>query len=190
MVPKEEISVNRLSLFLLPFLFIFAGCGNDAEMVKKFTHTPSNALMSAKFIDAVFSDSGMITARITSPLVNRFSGENPYMEFPKGFMVEIYDSALRRETTITADYGKRDDRSRIMEAKGNVVVRNEIKNEQLNTESLTWDEPRHTIFSRMPVKISTPGKVLFGEGLESNENFSRYTIIRPKGQMSVPKDSL
>ena len=37
-----------------------------------------------------------------------------------------------------------------MEAKGNVVVRNEKKNEQLNTELLTWDEKNHRIILGCP----------------------------------------
>ena len=112
------------------------------------------------------------------------------MEFPKGFRVVMYDSALRVETTISASYGKRIDRTRIMEARGNVVVRNESKNQQLNTEQLTWDENRKTIYSHLPVKITTPDKILYGDGLESNESFTRYEFLNVHGQMMVKKDSI
>lgn len=146
--------------------------------------------MEAKDIDVFFSDSGKVQARLVSPHANRFVGNNPYMEFPDGFHVDFYDSAMRIQSTITADYGKRIDNARTMEARGNVVVRNEMENKQLNTEILTWDENRHSIYTEAPVKITTPDKILFGEGLTSNESFTEYTLFKVKGEMSVQKDSL
>jgi LPS export ABC transporter protein LptC len=187
MVCKEKILL--ITSLLLP-LILLCGCSNDDEKLKALTHGPSAALMSARNIDVIFSESGRLQARVTAPVANRFSGDYPYLEFPKGFYVRIYDSLRQVETTITGDYGKRIETTRIMEAKGNVVVRNEKKQEQLNTEQLAWDEKKHSIYTRFPVKITTPGKVLFGDGMESNETFSDYTIIRPRGQMTVKRDSL
>ena len=146
--------------------------------------------MTATDIDVIFSDSGFLQARVTAPAVNRFEGEVVWLEFPMGFRAEMYDSAQRHETTITADYGKRMESTKIMEAKGNVVVRNEFKNEQLNTDALIWNEMRHTISTDVPVKITTPGKVLYGTGLESNETFTNYRILRPRGEMKVEEDSI
>jgi LPS export ABC transporter protein LptC len=77
-----------------------------------------------------------------------------------------------------------------MEARGNVIVRNELENKQLNTEKLTWDEVRHIITTDAPVKITTNDMIIYGDGLESNETFSRYNILHPHGQMMVKKDSI
>jgi LPS export ABC transporter protein LptC len=178
------------SLMVLSFLALLQGCKNDEARLPSPAGPRSTALMSAKDIDVIYSERGHIQARVTGPLVNRFSGDYPFLEFPKGFMVFIYDSAGGLETTITGDYGKRNETSHIMEAKGNVVVRNEVRHQQLNTEFLTWDERKHLIATRVPVKITTPDKILFGDGLESNETFTDYTITRPRGQMSVKRDSL
>jgi len=112
------------------------------------------------------------------------------MEFPHGFKVTIFDSILRTETTISANYGKRKDFARIMEARGNVIVRNEVKKQQLNTEHLTWDENRKIVYTSDPVKITTLDKVVFGKGLRANESFSDYSILHPYGQLMVKKDSI
>jgi len=186
MVCKEKI---LLAAFLLPFLLL-AGCKNDEGKLKELTNVPPASLVSAKHIDVLFSESGRLQARVTAPIANSITGSYPYLEFPDGFVVNIYDSSKRIETTITGDYGKRVEKTRIMEAKGNVVVLNIRKKEQLNTASLIWDEKKRTIYSNVPVKITTPGKVLFGDGMQSNESFSEYTIIRPHGQMDVKRDSL
>jgi len=186
MVRQEKI---LLIAFLCATSFL-TGCKTDDEKLKAYTHIPTAALLSARNIEVIYSESGRIQARVTGDLVNRFSGDYPYLEFPKGFTVFIYDSLQEVETTITGDFGKRIENTRIMEAKGNVVVRNLKKREQLNTEQLSWDERKRLIYSSVPVKITTPGKILYGDGMEANESFSDYTIIRPRGQMSVKRDSL
>jgi LPS export ABC transporter protein LptC len=169
---------------------LLAGCGNDLETVNAITHNYSMPVMSAKNIEVVFSDSGRIQAKVYSILLNRYSSPEPCMEFPRGFKVTIFDTELRTETTIMANYGKRKEFARIMEAKGNVIVRNEVKKQQLNTEQLTWDENRRMIYTAEPVKITTLDKIVFGKGLRSNESFSDYTILHVYGQMMVKKDSI
>jgi LPS export ABC transporter protein LptC len=175
---------------LIAFLSLLEGCGNDLETVNAFTHTYSVPVMSAKNIEVIFSDSGKIQAKVTGILMNRYTTPEPYMEFPRGFKINIFDSMLRTSTTITANYGIRKEYSRIMEAKGNVIVRNEIKSQQLNTEELTWNENRRMIFTSEPVKITTLDKIVFGKGLRSDESFSDYTILQVYGQMMVKKDSI
>lgn len=168
---------------------LLAGCGKD-ETVASIRLTGASPVMSAKNIEVVFSDSGQIQAKVTGILLNRYLTPESYMEFPRGFRISIFDSALRTETTISANYGKRRDIARLMEARGNVVVRNEVKKQQLNTEQLTWDENKRMIYTSEPVRITTLDKVVFGKGLRSNESFSDYTILHVYGQMMVKKDSI
>jgi LPS export ABC transporter protein LptC len=172
----------------LPFLMI--GCGNDLETVKAITLKNAGPSMSAKNIEVLFSDSGKIQAKLTSVLLNKYEGQNPYLEFPKGFKVMIYDSVNRLESTITGNYGKQNEITRVMEAQGNVVVRNELKNQQINTEQLIWDENKRLIFSDVKVKITTADKVLYTDGLKANESFTWYEFVNPHGQMTVQKDSI
>jgi LPS export ABC transporter protein LptC len=169
---------------------VFPGCGSDIATGEVQVDSTRKAMMSATEFEVLFSDSGRLQARLTGPKVYRYSGEDSWLEFPDGFRVEMFDSVQRLETTIRAEYGRRDDPSRIMEARKNVVVRNELKSEQLNTEILIWDDNKHTIHTDEPVKITTPGKILFGDGLVSNESFTNYTILRPRGEMSIKKDSI
>jgi LPS export ABC transporter protein LptC len=175
---------------MLALLLMMAGCGNDVATVNAITHSYSGPAMSAKNIEVVFSDSGKIQAKVYGVLMNRYTSPEPYMEFPLGFKVTIFDSTLKTSTSIVANYGIRKEFARIMEAKGNVVVRNEIKHQQLNTERLTWDENRRLIYTSERVKITTLDKVIFGKGLRSNESFSDYSILQPYGQLMVKKDSI
>lgn len=146
--------------------------------------------MSAHNIDVLFSDSGKVQARLTSPLMNRYNTASPYLEFPNGFKVYMFDSVQQIGSTITANRGLRKENAHTMEAWGNVVVRNEKKNEQLNTEHLIWDEARHRIWSDVKVKITRPDQILHGSRMESNETFTQYSITDITGEMNVKKDSI
>lgn len=186
----------RPTAFLYPAVFsclivlLLSACGKEPETTATVSQSVPGPVMSARNIEVIFSDSGRIQAKVTGILLNRYLNPESYMEFPRGFRIAIFDSLLRTETTISANYGKRKDISRIMEARGNVVVRNEMKKQQLNTEQLTWDENRRMIFTAAPVRITTLDKVVFGKGLRSNESFSDYTILQVYGQMMVKKDSI
>lgn len=158
-----------------------------ADVIKLQENDP---VMSARNIDVLFSDSGIVQAKLVSPKMNRFTGEAPYLEFPEGFKIFMFDSVQQITSTITGDRGIRREYGHIMEAWGNVVVRNEKKNEQINTEHLIWDENKHRIWSDVKVKITRPDQVLYGSGMESNEAFTRYSIRDITGEMAVKKDSI
>ncbi|MCX6280518.1 MAG: LPS export ABC transporter periplasmic protein LptC [Bacteroidetes bacterium] len=171
-------------------LFLFASCTKEQEVVAPKLHSEYDPAMSAVNVEILFSDSGRVQARLTAPLLNEYVGKNPRMDFPRGFKIIMYDSIMRVKSTVTALYGIRFDYKGYMEGRGNVIVRNELKNEQLNTEHLVWDERNHRIYNDDPIKIMTPGKVLYGNDLESDETFTRYNFKNPTGQMMVKKDSV
>jgi lipopolysaccharide assembly outer membrane protein LptD (OstA) len=71
-----------------------------------------------------------------------------------------------------------------MVASGNVEVINE-KKEQLNTEKLYWNQKEGKIYSNDFVKITTQEEILMGEGFESNEDFTKYSIKKLKGTINI-----
>jgi hypothetical protein len=70
------------------------------------------------------------------------------------------------------------------------VVRNELKNQQINTEELTWSENKNLIWSDVKVMVTTSNKVLFSDGLRANDAFTWYEFVNPHGQMTVKQDSI
>lgn len=171
-------------------LWVLIACDKAPEATGSIQARENDPVMSAHNIEVLFSDSGKIEARLTSSLMNRYLGKSPYLEFPAGFIVVMFDSLQQTASTITADRGVRREYTRTMEAWGNVVVRNVKKNEQLNTEHLIWDEGQHRIWSDVKIKITKPDQILNGSSMESNETFTRYSIQQPMGQMNVKKDSI
>jgi hypothetical protein len=63
-----------------------------------------------------------------------------------------------------------------MEARGNVVIKNFQKQEQLNTESLQYDRLGRKVSTKEFVKITTPDRTILGKGMESDELFDNWVI--------------
>jgi hypothetical protein len=63
------------------------------------------------------------------------------------------------------------------------------KGERLNTEKLIWDQNRQLIYTDKFVRITTPSEVLTGEGMESTQDFSDWTIKTPRGRFPLSKDT-
>ena len=168
-------------------------CENDINIINSLSHIDSLPMETAYDIEVYYSDSGKIQAYLQSPLMERHAEEgkgedSEYMEFPQGFKIIFYDSVLNPESQITADYGIRYDKNKLMEAKNNVIVTSIKNNEQLETEHLVWDERKKTIYSDVFVKITRSGEVLYGDGLTSDENFTIYTIKNPSGEFQINPD--
>jgi LPS export ABC transporter protein LptC len=187
---SPRIFLHIFSGFLLSGIFFLFSCSKAPQPNDSLKVQADDPVMSAHNIDVLFSDSGQVQARLTSALMNRYAGESPFLEFPAGFKIFMFDSVQKISSTITGNRGIRRENARIMEAWGNVIVRNEKKNEQINTEHLIWDENRHRIWSDVKVKITRPDQILYGTSMESNEAFTNYSIQGVTGEMAVKKDSI
>ena len=168
------------------FFCLFNACENDLEKVSLITSNQNLPSETAQKVEILYSDSAKIKLKLSAPVLNHYSGENPYVEFPNGVDALLYGSNGKVETHLKANYAIRYEKSNMMEAKNNVVVVNS-KGEQLNSEQLFWDEKKALIYSDVFVKITTKDEIIMGEGLESNQDFSKYTFKKIKGTIQIKK---
>jgi Lipopolysaccharide-assembly, LptC-related len=59
------------------------------------------------------------------------------------------------------------------------------KGEKLNTEEIIWDEQKKIIYSNAFVKITTGDEIIWGIGMEANEDFTDYVIKKVTGKVKV-----
>lgn len=173
----------RIMLFLLAVSTIIS-CENDLEKVKLYSKDIITPVESAKNIRMLFSDSAQVEVEITSPVLNRYDTEKPYIEMPKGFHATFYDRNNEVKNKLQADYGIRYENEQKMEAKKNVSIVNH-KGEIMNTEHLIWDEKKEKLYSKEFVKITTKDEIIYGNGFEANQDFSKYKIFNIKGTISL-----
>jgi len=146
--------------------------------------------MTGRDIHVEFSDSGFVEAVLTSPFVRVYEGDNPQTEFPEGFHVKFFDKNQQVQSELSARYGINHQLSKIMEAKGDVVVINHEKQQQLNTEQLIWNQLTRSIQSDAFVKVTTKSQVLYGKGMTADESLDKIRIGTVSGHMVVKQDSL
>ncbi len=174
--------------WVLPFLFL-TSCENDVAIVNSVTsvNEKSAAIESSKNVEFLYSDSAQVRSKLKSPLVEHFMGKKPYYEMAKGMEIIFYNKNYKEHSKLTANYGigyDENNKMNVMEAKGNVIVINE-KGDKLNTEHLTWNSLTKKIYTKEFVKITTKDEVIWGNGLEANEDFSEYEIKQVKGTIAV-----
>lgn len=166
---------------------VLSSCENDIEKITLITGKQELPVESSENLTILYSDSARVKVKITTPKLTRIASENPVTELPKGMLVEFYDSDMKISSTLQARYALRKDLESIMEAKNDVVVVN-AKGEKLNTEHLIWNEKTSKIYSDKFVKITTPDKIIYGNGFEANQDFTSYKIFNIKGTITINKD--
>lgn len=163
---------------------MFYSCENDVKEVNEIFQMDGLPMQEGKNVEILYSKNGKIEFKLNAPVLNRYEGEKPYNEMPEGVHVEIYDSLDNITTSLTADYAIDRSSEQLMEARENVIVIN-AKGEKLNTEKLIWDQKTGLITSDVFVKITTEDQIIMGDGLESNQDFSKYKIKEIRGIINI-----
>ena len=131
----------------------------------------------------VQSTNGKIQMRAEAPLMERYQRDTMSFElFPNGFFVYGYDDNEKLETQIIADHArhlKYNDGRESWEAFGNVVVRNLIKQEVMETDTLYWDQKNEKIYTHCYVRMYSPDGFMQGYGMESDQRARNSIIFNP-----------
>ncbi|MCF8278645.1 MAG: LPS export ABC transporter periplasmic protein LptC [Flavobacteriales bacterium] len=154
------------------------------EEVSAIVETELKPVEVAEDIRIIYSDSAILKVILEAKHLERFLGENPYLEMTDGVHVRFFNPDGTVESELRSNYAISYQNSDVMEAKENVVVVNK-KGETLNTEHLIWEKKTEKIRTEEFVKITTEDEVIFGHGLESNQDFTKYRIKKIKGTINL-----
>ncbi len=181
--------MTKPSLILLLSLLL-SSCSNDMKSIKATIQQSMLNEENAKDITILYSKEGNTKASLYTPSFRHMQHIAPtYVEMNQGLTVTFFDDELHPQSTLSAKYGK------LFEEKGNVLVRDSvvvtnIKGEMLQTEQLIWDEKLQLFYTDKFVKITTPTRIIYGDGLESNQYFTEYRIHNVKGIIGVEASQL
>lgn len=131
----------------------------------------------------VHSENGKIQLRMEADLMERYDKDTvSYELFPEGFAVYGYTNDELLETEIVSDNARhlkyKDGREK-WEAFGNVVVRNLIKQEVMETDTLYWDQKNEKIFTDCYVRMYSPDGFMQGYWMESDQRARNSIILKP-----------
>ncbi len=189
LLKQNTIKVKLTRLFqhlpsVIAPLFILFSCSNDIHEVQEITRKPGTIPGEiVKEMDVLYTDSGMVRMHMKAPLMKHYNlnEKDPYEVFPHGIYVEFFNESGEVRSILKADSAIRFDLTKKMEAWGHVEAKNE-KNDRLYTHHLIWDEVSRKIKSTHNVKIVANKDTLYGKGMEANEDFSEWEILKPIGK--------
>ena len=170
---------------LLPGLLVWGACDGLQKDNKQIFTPEDTQVVVAKDVEILYSDSAILRVRVRGPLLYNYEDrENPRQEFPAGVKIEFLEADLSVKSTLTSKNATR------FPEKGQIIARdsvelNTIKREKLETEELIWDEKTAKIFTDKFVKVTKPGEIIYGYGLEAEQDFSYWLIKVPKGRIKV-----
>ena len=169
--------------FYILMLLCVLGCSSKSEKTTVLEYNGKFPDESARNIEIIMSEEGKITFTLYAPLMNTYYGDEPYVDFPEGIKVSSYTNG-EVHSTLTADYAITDERSQRYEARGNVVIVDLVKEESILTEKIIWNKMTKRIYSDVEItRIKADGTVDMGDGFESDEKFTKYSIKNPRGEI-------
>ena len=178
------------NLFLYQFLILipwlgFVTCKQQNDLSS--TQIYEGPIVSMDSISTILSDSGVLIMEMKAPKQNNY--ENGNREWGYGFKIKWLNENGQTTRYITADHVYYTKVDNLYKATGNVIVKNEIKNDELRTQELVWNRKEKKIYTDKFVTIKSDDELHTGNGLNSNEEFTEYHIIKPNGTFSLEEDT-
>ena len=189
MILKNIINIMKMTATATAVAFIVYSCKGklgEAESLD-LKETP------VQIVDDMFiiqTENGIVKMRAEAPRMEKYERDSlDYELFPEGFFVFGFDESGKLETEIVADNArhlKYEDGRESWEAFGNVVVKNLINQEVMETDTLYWDQKNESIYTHCYVRMYSPDGFMQGYGMESDQrarssilynNFNNYAII-------------
>ena len=169
--------------------FTFYSCENDLSKL------PGNEIKDldadrASEVTFIYSENGVTKAKLyTKEFVGNENARPSYIDFKKGVRMELFDANLKVENIVTAKTARYYNKEGNVIAKDSVVARN-AKGEKLQTEELIWNRKLEKFYTEKFVRITTKDQMVWGEGLEANQDFSHVIIKQQRGSIPVNSSDL
>ena len=187
MKPANIATILSKSIAVILLTAMLFSCENDIQKVNSLRDIEKLPVNVAKDVEIIYSDSAKIKLFVKSPVMMKYEGASNYMEMPKGLKAFFYNDDRSVKSFLTANYAISYEDTKIIEVKKDVVLVNQ-RGQKLNTEHLIWNQRERMIHTDKFVKITTKDKIMFGDGLESDESFDKWTILKPRGEILVDQD--
>lgn len=187
---KNKVQYSKATgiLVILVAFFLFSCSNKGADIQEIVTLDSTVSVEKAENVEFSYTDSGYLKVILKAPKTSRYHyKDNPYTEMVEGIDAKFYNDDLEVESTLKSDYAKSWDKKKLVEVRNNVVVTN-VKNEKLETEKLTWNQITEKIYTDKYVTITTDKQIITGTGLRANQNFTKWTLLKPSGTFNIEDD--
>ena len=184
------MSITTALVAVVMLLLSSACSGRKKVMAEAITERDSLPVMDTRGVTTLVSDSGITRYRIQTEEWLVFDRKSPsYWAFERGVYLEKFDTLFQVEASIESDTAYYYDKQKLWKLMGHVVIKN-LKGEKFFTELLYWDQNREKIYSDRFIRIEQPDRIITGQGFDSNQQMTVYTIHKPEGIFYVDQEAL
>ena len=168
----------------LALAFVVYSCKSNLSEADKLdlNKTP---LQTVEDMFYVKTENGRLSMRVESPRMEVYEHDTIAFDlFPSGIRVFAYADDGTLETTIVANQARHDKYPKHQEDElwsvfGNVVVRNILRKQTMETDTLYWDSKTHEIWTDCYIKLSSPDGFMQGTGMRSDEMARNAILMHP-----------
>lgn len=165
-------------------------CRNEISEIRAITDANNLPVQTSYNSEYIFSEKGKMENKLTATQLDQYEGERDYIEASGGFTMIFYDTLEQEEARLTAVHGRFEEKQKRMTVWEKVELLN-VKGEKLETEELIFLQDSAKIYTDKYVTITSEnGSVLHGQGLQSNDSFTKYKILKPHGDLYVDEKTI
>ena len=180
------LSIRYSTLLVLLF---FSSCENDPKEIENWTKR-TELREEAKTIESYLSQSGVMKAKLTAPLMYRYQRDTVFTEFPNTLHVDFYDDSVRVESWLTANYGIYYDNLNKVFLRDSVMVINK-EGDTLRTPELWWDQNLQKFYTNKPSRIDGKDKHIYcRDGIEAPQDMKVFTCHFPTGPFDIKEGNM
>lgn len=181
---------NRICAITAALALLYS-CENKIKDLPSNSRSRQQVPEEGQQIESYLSEAGKVKGKLTSPYMLRYQkADTPYSEFPRTLHVDFFNDSLKIESQMDARYGKYLQNQNKVFLRDSVVVKNILKGDTLHCKYLWWDQTTQKFTTDDSVAIYTKDKILFGKGMEADQNFRSYTIRHFSGSVLTSQNAM
>lgn len=182
---KFGSSITVALAITLLFAGVVVSCRDNLEEAERLNlaETPLQVVDSMFLVN---TKNGVITMRLEAPVMKRYENDTTSSEtFPEGIAVYGYNEEGLLETILVADNARhisgkgRHNISDMWSAFGNVVIKNIMNGETMETDTIYWDQTSKEIYTDCYVKMYSPQGFMQGYGMRTDDRARNSILKKP-----------
>jgi hypothetical protein len=188
-LPSRERTWKAPVVLTIGAFLMCLSCKNDIELVQEVGQEniwPFQTVYSGEY---VFTDSALVRNVLRAGKLEQFANDTNYVQVSDGVELDIYNRSENIAARLISLRGLFIEGEGRMEAFDDVIFSNP-KGDSLFTQHLIWFSDSGLVITPGEVRIlRSDGLEIEGTGLRAKDDFSRYTILEPKGDIAIPDES-
>ena len=160
-------------------------CKTDLSKVSQPDDIKNLPQLSITDFNAFYKTDSKLKVEAYAPVMNRYTIQNNYVEFPEGVDVKFYDDDYNVSTSLNCNYAINYLQQELWKFSDSVVIISQQGGE-LKTQELYFDQKSQKIYSIKYVEVTDlQGTLIRGKGgFESNYDFTVYEFKNVDGILS------